>query len=77
MRQRRIRSSARIGQKQKRCIPTPANAADFELLAWANQILSDPEKREQYDALGYADIRSEHKRASEAWTLMGRCSTRN
>jgi curved DNA-binding protein CbpA len=47
------------------------NAADFELLAWANQILSDPEKREQYDAIGYADIRSEDKRTSEAWTLIG------
>jgi curved DNA-binding protein CbpA len=46
-------------------------AADFELLAWANEILSDREKREQYDALGYADIRGEDKRTSEAWTLIG------
>jgi curved DNA-binding protein CbpA len=58
--------------KAKRLHPDAGgNASDFELLAWANRILSNPKKREDYDRSGRLDDRNEDSKISEAWTAIG------
>lgn len=46
------------------------NASDFELLAWANRILANPQKRADYDKFGRIDDRSNNQKTADAWMIV-------